>query len=212
MGVILNEDGKVIRVYTGKNQDSTDDRLLIQAELAEKNDTQVIEQRQHAGFSSRPPLDNKRLFVTRINNSYLVSLAEEDGILNDDLSPGETRVYGSDGGSIVCEIYFKNDGSIDISAPGEINVTAPKVNVTGDVIADSGATVISLKNHFHQGNLGYPTGTPIMSGGGSTPATPPTTNASGDIIDGSTTNLSTHTHSQPNDSDGDTESNTSAPL
>jgi hypothetical protein len=64
-----------------------------------------------------------------------------------------------------------------------------------DIIADYAATAITLLTHFSQGNLGFPTGTPIQSGGGTTPANPPTADSSGDVITGdNTTSLDNHDH------------------
>lgn len=211
MPVIYSEKGEILSSFVGKNGNATDNRWLFQAELTEKNDAQIVEKFQHSGFASIPPTGNK-IVVQRISNAYVVSVAEYDEIVNDDLGEGELRIYGSASGSIVCEIYLKNDGSIDIEAPANINITSPQVNVTGDVIADSGATMISLKNHYHQGNLGYPTGTSIMTGGGTTPSLPPTTNPGGDLITGSSISLDAHKHSQANDSNGDTEQDTSTPI
>ena len=221
MGVILNEKGEVIRSFTGKNGNSTDDRWIFQAQLSEAKNSQTVERHQHAGFASRAP-EGSKLIITKINGSYLVSVAEYDKILNSDLAEGETRIYASDGSQIVCEIYFKTDGSIDIEAPTNINITAPIVNVTGDVIADSGATQISLLNHFHLGNLGYNTGTPEPGVGIPKPGNAPTYDDGDQTIDFETVgaknvgtmsqNVENHTHTQPNDGGGDAESPTNAPA
>jgi hypothetical protein len=56
-----------------------------------------------------------------------------------------------------CYIELKQDGSIDIAAPGGVNITG-NVSVSGDVIVGG----ISVKNHVHGGVLagGDDSGTP----------------------------------------------------
>ena len=115
-------------------------------------------------------------------------------------------------------------GATKLISTGDVDITAPNVNITGnlnvtgdigangDITADALATAITVLTHFHGGNLGFPTGAAIIAGGGTTPGALPSTNATGDIIDGATTNLSTHTHTQPNDAGGDAESPTSGPV
>jgi len=94
------------------------------------------------------------------------------------------------------DINVTGDVNIDGNANVEGDVTAVgDVTAEGDIVADSAGTAISLLDHFHQGNLGYPTDKPIMAGGGTTPSTKPTTNSNGDIITGvEATSLDNHTH------------------
>ena len=106
-------------------------------------------------------------------------------------------------------------GNANITASGNVVIAASEIQANCDNVvtgADVKADGISLKTHFHQGNLGFPTGAPIQAGGGTTPTDLPTADADGRITDGPGTNLSTHTHTQPNDGGGDAESPTSAPV
>jgi len=120
------------------------------------------------------------------------------------LNPGEIVLYSSDGGSIAASIRWNNDGSIDLVAPGDFNITA-NCNITGDVdivgdqtndgtidatgdisseadvISDSAATAISLTDHFHVGNLGYDTTPSTMTAGTAKPAGAPEGTATGNI-------------------------------
>lgn len=113
-------------------------------------------------------------------------------------------------------VEINTDGDAKITVIGNLDLSAAAATLdcnltvtSGDVIADG----ISLKTHFHEGNLGFPTGIALDSGGGTTPSSLPSTNDAGDIIDGSSKNLSTHTHSQGVDAPtGDTQQNTSTPL
>ena len=139
----------------------------------------------------------------------LVGINREAKALNRD---GDAmRMMGP--GSNPAFIKFNPDGSMDINAPAGLNIVA-NTEITGtltvsdlikgakDIIADWTATAISLLNHFHQGNLGYPTGKSIMTGGGTTPSTPPATDDSGDLITGAAgnslddlkTEYDSHTH------------------
>jgi phage gp45-like len=193
-----------------KNRGGENPVRLLQAEVTSKDDTQTIEQLRQAGIDSGP-VDDSRLFGFSLGGSaWKIAFAVDDGITPEAV-PGELILYSQDAGAKASIIHLKTDGSIEITAPSDVNITG-NLNVTGDVVADSAITGISLINHYHQGNLGYPTGTSLMTGGGATPGTPPTTNSSGDIIDGGGTNLSTHTHTQGVDSRGDSEAPTSGPL
>jgi len=194
------EIGKILRSFIGKNLDSTVETQLFQAELAEDGDQQTIEELHIPGFQYRPAADS-RPFIARVTDAWKICLGIDDFITKEVINEGERLIYADASGAITTKIHLKADGSIDIE-------TLSAVNVIGDVIADG----ISLKTHFHQGNLGFPVGAPIQSGGGTTPSSLPTANATGEIIDGPGTNLSTHTHSQANDTGGDTEQDTSAPL
>lgn len=51
----------------------------------------------------------------------------------------------------VAVITVKPDGTIEITAPAGIKITAPKVEVTGDVIADMNGKQVSLVHHKHSG-------------------------------------------------------------
>lgn len=90
-----------------------------------------------------------------------------------------------------------HNGDFEVNGNTEMNGT---LTVSGiikslvDIIADHAATAISLLTHFAQGNLGFPTGTPIQSGGGSTPGSLPSADASGEITDGLGTKSTNHTH------------------
>jgi hypothetical protein len=196
--------GTILRTFTEANGQDEDPTQICDAQLTEDNDVQTIETQKIPGIQYGPT-DGKHGFFGMFRAARKIFVSLWDGVAAQTLNQGELLAYASDNGTIKTKILLKVDGSIEIT-------TLSAVNVIGDVIADFGATNISLLNHYHQGNLGYPTGTAIVTGGGTTPSTPPTTNASGDIIDGSSTNLSAHTHTQPNDSGGDTEGPTSGPL
>jgi len=196
---------------TKKNKDSTTESRILQCQITSNDDVQSAEYMQQAGVDSNPP-DGARAIIIQLSPSWKIAVAVNDGITPDSsLEPGEFQIYSQDGGIRKSTITLKKDGSIDIVAAGDMNVEG-NLNVTGDVVADSLVSSISLKNHTHLGNLGFDTVAPTTGTPVAAPGSLPSTNASGDIIDGGSTNLSTHTHSQANDSNGDSEANTSAPL
>jgi hypothetical protein len=196
--------GKITGVDIGKNKDGTKDVRLLQVEMSGPDDVRTVELFTVSGEDSAPEVGDEVAIRVLGTSSNLIGESTKDTVAPS-VNEGEKKLYSYASGTVKASIYLKADGSIEIQ-------TLSAVNVVGDVIADFGVTNISLLNHYHQGNLGYPTGTPIQSGGGTTPSTPPSTNNDGDIIDGGGTNLSIHTHSQPADSNGDTEQNTSQPL
>lgn len=83
--------------------------------------------------------------------------------------------------------------TLELAVSGKLTIGGV-IKAIGDIIADSAATAISLLTHFSQGNLGFPTGTPLQSGGGSTPSSPPVGESNGSITDGTGINSASHTH------------------
>ena len=131
------------------------------------------------------------------------------------------RIIGPTGSNSF--LSFKPDGSIDIEAPGNVEITAPLSTINGnvqvngtidatgnisseaDMISDSAVTAISALQHPHIGDLNYNTGPPVTVGGGiAPPATPPQFDQSDSTIDmggqdiknvnGISTTVGTHTH------------------
>lgn len=112
--VIYAENGTVLRSFTGKNQRSTVDRHLSQTELTQKDDSQTVENWQHAGFRSIPPV-NSRQFVDCFSNHYRASTAEDDKIVHSGLSVGETIVYSSLSGAIKAYIKALVSGILELN-------------------------------------------------------------------------------------------------
>ena len=190
------EIGKILRSFLEKNLDSTVETQLFQVELAEEGDSQTIEELHIPGFQYKPSTNNRN-FVSRITDAWKICVGIDDFVTKKVINEGECVIYSQTGGVIQAEIHVKIDGTVIITTLGG----------TGDVIVDG----ISSKFHFHQGNLGFPTGPALASGGGTTPSSLPTASATGEIIDGPGTNLSIHDHSQANDSGGNVEQDTGGP-
>lgn len=165
-----------------KNRDSDQQVLMLQVEVSGPDDTQDIEYMSHAGDDHIPPVDSI-VTILQAGSSWKIAIASNDTQdFDSSLDEGERIVYNKTKSTTV---KWKNDGSLEIE-------TTNDVTVVGDVVADG----ISLKTHQHLGNLGYNTGPPLPSGGGSAPPTnQPTSDSSGDVISGSGTSLDNHVHS-----------------
>ena len=118
MWQILNERGEVISSSIGKNRDADTDSRLFQTQLIEDEDVQKVQQFQFAGFESRPP-DGTKIIVTDLGDgAFKISVAEDDGILNDTLGLGESIVYSSAAGAVVASLYLTKEGKIQLGNPG----------------------------------------------------------------------------------------------
>lgn len=144
MGVIYSEKGEILSSFVGKNGNATDDRWLFQTELTEKNDAQVVEKFQHSGFASRPPTGSK-IVVQRISNAYVVSVAEYDEIVNDDLGEGETRVYSVDSGALSAFINFLNTGVLELNGNADFAVSYTDLNTALQLLITSINAVLGTK-------------------------------------------------------------------
>lgn len=214
--------GTILRSFIGKNRDALAETQMFQAQLLEDDDAQEIEEMHIPGVQYNPPV-NSRNFIGKISSAFKFCVGIDDNVPKlTNLNPGEKINYASASGAVVCSIRYNNDGSIDIAAPGDMNLNG-NLKVTGtidatgninselDIIADSLLTAISALKHKHLGALDYDTSAPVTSATPA-PSTPPSSNANGDIIDGGGTNISTHNHTQADDSDGDSQQPTSGPL
>lgn len=157
------------------------------------------------GVCSNPPTN---AHVILLNSQGQDSV--KFGILNDfinrkkGLKEGEVVLFNTMAGSF---IHLKEDGSIDVEADGQVNITSPKVTMSGDlqvagkisaagdIIADYLSTAITMLTHYHLGNLGRNTTVGMVTGGSALPANNPTMDADGDVITGTDlTSLDDHTH------------------
>ncbi len=202
--------GNVVGAEIGKKGDSTTDTVIIDVMFTDKDDVRPVEWLPGPGEDSTP-VDGSRVIVYELSSGYLVAIGGNDGATPVSTA-GTKEIYSTDSthakkSRIVCN----PDGSIDIIAPAGLNITADTtvtgdtemtgtLTVTGvikslvDIIADYAVTAISLLTHFHQGNLGFPTGAPIQSGGGTTPSSLPSADSTGEITDGLGTKSTNHDH------------------
>lgn len=85
----------------------------------------------------------------------LVGLRSNPRALND-VSTTDVELRNDEG---TVKFSFGAGGAVNIIAPGGVNIVAPQVTVTGDVIAGSMSETISLLDHIHSG---------VVPGGGNT--------------------------------------------
>lgn len=151
------ELGRILKTRIGKNRDATQTTQLFQTQLTEDNDVQETEEMHISGVQYNPPV-NSTSFISRISSAFKFVVGINDNIPKlTNLNPGERKAYGSKDGGIVCSLWYKDDGTIQIDtdkdldvncagnvdvnatnvniiASAEVNITAPDdVNITGDV-------------------------------------------------------------------------------
>lgn len=70
-------------------------------------------------------------------------------------APGEKRIYARDPdtGAIVCSMWLKNDGTVDIQADGNITINGVTISSSGEVEIPSSLVLASkeLAGHIHGG-------------------------------------------------------------
>lgn len=114
------ERGFVNSSEIAKNQDNNVVTRNFQAQMGEVDDVQVVQHYGSSGEDSNPPV-GANLAVVIIGN-YKITVAEDDGILDDTLSPGEKIVYGSDAGAITSFIRFLKTGILEINGNADFAV------------------------------------------------------------------------------------------
>lgn len=140
------EIGKIISSAWKKNRDSDTKTQLFQADLLEDNDTQTLEEMHIPGVQYVPPVDSNGFFG-RISEAFKIVLGIDDKVPKlEDLNPGERKAYASKDGAIVCSIWYKDDGTIQIDTTKDLNInTDGKVNfISADdfiITVDSGKKI-----------------------------------------------------------------------
>jgi phage gp45-like len=111
------------------NIDGSKDVLLLQVEITDPEDIQTVEVIGHAGEDSNPP-DGSTVLIVKVGNAWKLAPAVNDGIEPDaSLTPGEKKVYSSDGGTIKSFIkWLKN-----------------KLVLSGDVIEVNGSADFAVR-------------------------------------------------------------------
>lgn len=134
--------GRVIGRSVAKNMDGDHEVLMLQTVVTGDSDIRKVELMQHAGLRTNPPAGS-RVSVVSIGRKWRVAVSCDDKISPGE-DEGETRVYASNGGGIVCEIHFKNDGTIDVNADTEVNVVSPLVNITAETSVTITSPIVNI--------------------------------------------------------------------
>ena len=85
-------------------------------------------------------------------------------------STGQTILYSTDasGATIKATISLNPDGTITVTAPGTVTVNAPEVDIGSGALKKALLGEVfqaTFNSHTHVGNLGTPTGAPIVPSG-----------------------------------------------
>lgn len=234
--------GTILRTFIAPNGQDEDPTQITDSQLTQDKNVQTVETQKIPGVQYGPTDEKhgfygmfraaRKIFLSLWDGVAAQTLDQGDLLLySSDSSSIVAKIHFKKSGTIQIDtdldLIANVGGKATIEAATQIDLTASTINLIGnvniseiltvekDAIWNNAVAAISGTNHeSFPGNLGFNVGPPLPITGGGVPApsTPPSTNGSGDIIDGGATNLSTHTHTQPNDSGGDTEGPTSGPV
>lgn len=179
MTVILNERGEIISSSIGKNRDGNTDVRLFKTQFLEDEDSQTVQQYQIAGFESRAP-DGAKIIVADLGGgSYKISIAEDDGVLVDDLETGEAIAYSIDSGAIQAFIKFLKTGVLHINGDADFAVRFNELQTAFDQLKSDLNSFISVYNGHTQTVSGGVAAAPAAQG---TPSTADITPAKVDTV------------------------------
>ena len=124
------EIGEILKSEIAKNRDAEEETEIFQTQMVEENDEQRVEQMHIPGVQYNPPVTS-RSFVQRVTKAWKFCVGIYDRVPRlTTLNPGERVSYGSKDGAIVCQLHYKDDGTIQIDT--DLDLIA---NVTGDLTA-----------------------------------------------------------------------------
>ncbi len=118
---------------------------------------------QHYGFTSRPKAGAEAIILR--DGNIFISVAEDDRRYRLAVAEGEVALYSDEGDSI----HFKRGRVIEISGGTKVKLTAPTVEVIGDLlvggnVSDSAGTMAAMRiaynPHTHIDPQGGATGVP----------------------------------------------------
>jgi phage gp45-like len=104
--------------------------MMLQVVVSDPKDVRQCELVTHHGAKSSPP-NGSRVVIGHIGRNWPVAIACDD-LQAPGVNPGESRYYSTDadGNAVVAQIYFKNDGTMEVSADTKVNVVAPEIEAT----------------------------------------------------------------------------------
>jgi len=141
-----------------KNLDSDNETRMGSVAVEDDNDIQTVEFYQGPGIDSGIP-SGSRIVMSSAGSSWQIAIAAQDKI-TPEASEGELRIYAQRGGSIVADIWLKNDGTIAFNGGSDYAVRFSKLN---DAFND-------LKQQWNAFAAAYVPGGPVAVG------TPPRAN------------------------------------
>lgn len=116
------------------------DKYIMQTVEAHYGQNQLCDQYGPSGEDA-PPLENDRVLLVKVEGSGAYA---SSGVLtkSQGANPGEKLIYArdKDSGDVVCSIWLKNDGTIEVNSNGKIEITSDS-----DLTVDAGSNNVSLK-------------------------------------------------------------------
>jgi phage gp45-like len=123
---------------------------MLQVVVSGEEDVRQVELLTHHGNKYSPP-NGSKVAIINIGRAWKTAVACDDK-LAPDVQPGERRSYSTDSGGAarVTEIYFKNDGTLVISANTKVTVEAPDIEATADnsIVADASDIEATASNEI----------------------------------------------------------------
>lgn len=138
------ENGIIIVDRIDTYRDALTPSRIFQTRFTEQADIQDTQQRQHAGFESRPPIGSK-VAVVEIGNAYKLAVAEDDNVLNSTLGAGETIVYSSESSVVKAFVKFLNTGILEINGDADFAVRYNELNTKLQLLVTAINTALGTK-------------------------------------------------------------------
>lgn len=214
--------GKVIKSFIAKLSGSSTDAQFSSVEEF-SGDQRTVQVFGPCNEDFAPPENCKTLNIPLgRGRGFLVSAAYHNQAIAPVAVHGERRIYSTNqaGDAVKTEIFLKQDGTILIDN-GKVTITASPSGLL-EIVTDGNTEITSAKTIIKNdvdiiGNVDI-TGSLDASVRVAAPVVTAATSMDAPTIAAATSmsvnskDVETHTHSQPNDSGGDAESNTSAML
>jgi len=95
------------------NRDGSDERLMLQVEITNKDDMQTVEYIALPGTDGNP-IDGSKVFIFEVGPGYKIAIGCDDGVVSK-TEPGEQSLYAiDDNADVQCFIDLLKNGRIDI--------------------------------------------------------------------------------------------------
>lgn len=159
--------GKIKGFEVKKNRDGSGDRLMLQVEISDPDDTQTVELMSQSGDDAVPPIDS-RVLITSVGSAYKIAVAVDDGI-TPSMAEGERKIYSIDAGAIAAFINFLNTGILELNGNADFAVRYGQLQTAFDELkADFNNFITTVYNlHSHPTAPTGPVSTPSVTGSSS---------------------------------------------
>lgn len=136
---------------------------IVQVGMLAGESRSDVERFQNFGFTSNPPAGSEALALSvGGNRDHLIIIAADDRKTRfKPLASGESAVFTDDG----TVIHLKKGGTVEILAATKVDINSPTIELgtaTLEKILNGETFQARYNAHTQLGNLGVPTGTPIV--------------------------------------------------